>query len=168
VEVRIHGMAILRCAIFNFTLNTNAEHCSRNKNIWCPYSNCNEDSFLKANLRDAKSTKYQTRVARGKSDWCYCPKLSKVVGFILSGCTWNCVTTVIGNLRYHLLRPTHSRHLSCRGCPSTMRNMHSIARLLRGSQLYSGHLLGLVCLAKPCPMSGLLYTGDQCFRPRMG
>lgn len=50
VEVRIHGMAILRCPIFNFTLNTNAEHCSWNKNIWCPYSNCNEDSFLKANL----------------------------------------------------------------------------------------------------------------------
>ena len=45
----------------------------------------------------------------------------------------------------HRLRPALSRRLSCRSYPLTMRNTPSIARLLRGSQLYSGNLLG-TCL----------------------
>ena len=47
--------------------------------------------------------------------------------------------------KLHRLRLALSRHLSCRGYPLAKRNTFSIARLLRGSQLHSGNLLG-TCL----------------------
>ena len=95
-----------------------------------------------------------------------------------AGSTWSCssqvhttrstVTKERDVVLLVLLRLALSRRLSCRAYPLAMGNTPSIARLLRGSQLYSGDSLGTCLHPHTTPNVRPSSHGRQMLSPKNG